>query len=110
MAVTEKSYLVTEYLSALEQELRNLNLWQAQPPCSEALASELPFAIDTLTLPQWLQFIFLPKMQQLVSEKMALPNACGIAPVAEEYFKTQSCDGRILIQHLNQLDCVLSGL
>jgi uncharacterized protein YqcC (DUF446 family) len=32
------------------------------PPSTEALASDQPFCVDTLTLPRWLQFIFLPTL------------------------------------------------
>ena len=53
---------VAEVLIDIEAELRRLGLWDAAPPPAEALASTEPFAIDTLTPPQWLQFIFLPTL------------------------------------------------
>lgn len=78
---------VADQLLQLEVELRRLDLWQAEPPPAEALASREPFCVDTLSLPQWLQFVFLPRMSELVERGQPLPRQCGIAPIAEEYFK-----------------------
>ncbi len=50
-------------LTALEHELQQRQLWQDILPPDEALASSEPFCVDTLTFPQWLQFIFIPKMR-----------------------------------------------
>ena len=51
-------------------------MWDKVPPPPEALASEQPFSIDTLTLPQWLQFIFLPTLYRLLDEGQPLPGRC----------------------------------
>ncbi|WP_078083450.1 YqcC family protein [Microbulbifer mangrovi] len=77
---------IATLLLELEAEMRAVELWDAQPPSAEALASTQPFCVDTLTLPQWLQFVFLPRMSKLVELEQPLPGKCGIAPMAEEYF------------------------
>lgn len=87
---------VAGQLLELEAELRRLDLWQAAPPSPGALASTEPFCVDTLTLPQWLQFVFIPRMAQLVETGKPLPRECGIAPVAEEYFRERSGGGQLL--------------
>ncbi|MCB1709805.1 MAG: YqcC family protein, partial [Halioglobus sp.] len=78
---------VAELLIDIEAELRQLGLWDRVPPPPAALASDQPFSIDTLTLPQWLQFIFLPTLYRLLEEAQPLPGRCGIAPLAQEYFR-----------------------
>jgi len=100
---------VQSLLIDIEAELRRLDAWDAQSPPAAALASRQPFAFDTLTLPQWLQFIFLPAMQGLVDREAALPSQCGVAPVAEEYFRGASRDAAALIGRLAALDALLSG-
>ena len=75
---------------------------------AEALASEQPFCIDTLTLPQWLQFIFLPRLYRLLEQDAALPDRCGIAPLAEEYFRGTGLPSAGLEQILLRMDEVLS--
>ncbi|AMX03108.1 YqcC family protein [Microbulbifer thermotolerans] len=93
---------VAEQLLLIEAEMRRLDLWAAQPPSAEALASTEPFCVDTLTLPQWLQFIFLPRMRQLIERELPLPRQCGIAPMAEEYFRGDA--GGKLVERLAELD------
>ena len=78
---------VAAVLIDIEAHLRQLGLWDKIPPSTDALASDQPFCVDTLTLPQWLQFIFVPTMYAMVEQQQSLPGRCGIAPMAEEFFK-----------------------
>lgn len=71
-------------LLAVEQELRQLQLWEAAPPAPERLASEVPFCHDTLEFTQWLQWIFVPRLRAVLEGGHALPTACAIAPIAED--------------------------
>jgi uncharacterized protein YqcC (DUF446 family) len=79
-----KHIKVASLLIDIEMELRQTSLWQQTLPAVEALRSREPFCVDTLDFNQWLQFIFLPRMHQLIEAQQALPGACSIAPMAEE--------------------------
>lgn len=100
---------VASVLIDIEAELRCLEAWDTQPPPAAALASTQPFAIDTLTLPQWLQFIFLPTMYRLIEDEAPLPARCGIAPMAEEHFRDDPRPVQGLIDALEAVDDLLSG-
>lgn len=100
---------VAETLMDIEKELRELRLWEAEMLSAEAMASEQPFAVDTMTFPQWLQFIFLPRMYVLIEQQMQLPGNCGIAPMGEEYFSVLSLPSLPLILHLQKIDALLSA-
>lgn len=78
---------LADLLLRLEAEMRRLSLWEDERPSAEALASTEPFCIDTLTFPQWLQFIFLERMQVIVEAGGPLPRNSEIQPLAVEYFK-----------------------
>jgi uncharacterized protein YqcC (DUF446 family) len=93
----------------VEAEMRNLSCWGSVPPPAQALRSEQPFAVDTLNLMQWLQFIFIPKMRFLIEQQQELPGACGIAPMAEEYFRGQRLAVKGLLAALQRMDALLSG-
>ena len=100
---------VAALLIDIEAQLRQLSLWESEMPRDEALASTQPFAIDTLTFPQWLQFIFLPTMYRLVDEGDALPTQCAIAPMAEESFRGSALPISGLLDALERMDVLLSG-
>jgi uncharacterized protein YqcC (DUF446 family) len=93
----------------IESELRRLALWEETRPSADRLASDQPFAMDTLTLPQWLQFIFLPTMYELLESERPLPEKCGIAPMAEEFFRGSDVALDGLLSALEAVDQLLSG-
>lgn len=99
---------LTQALQAIETELRAIERWEARPPPADALSSTQPFCVDTLSLPQWLQFIFLPRMYELLENGQPLPTKCGISPIAEEYFRHNPENGENLIAQLDQIDELLS--
>lgn len=99
---------VAAVLIDIEAELRQLRLWDEVPPDPRALTSSQPFAIDTLTLPQWLQFIFLPTMYRLIDAGAPLPTQCGITPMAEEYFRGREVAINGLLDALERIDELLS--
>ena len=99
---------IAEVLIDIEAQLRQLGLWDRIPPSSEALASEQPFCVDTLSLPQWLQFVFLPTLYQMLEDEQPLPERCGIAPMAEEYFRGSELPAGALIGSLEKIDDLLS--
>ena len=100
---------IAAVLIDIEAQLRQLGLWQARPPPPEALASDQPFAVDTLTLSQWLQFIFLPTLYGMLERGETLPRECGIAPMAEEYFRGSGLATGQLLDALARVDALLSG-
>jgi uncharacterized protein YqcC (DUF446 family) len=99
---------IAEVLIDIEAQLRQLGLWDKIPPSTEALASTEPFCVDTLTLPQWLQFIFLPTLYRMLEEEQALPERCGIAPMAEEFFRGSGLAIGELVNSLVKIDELLS--
>jgi len=76
-------------LERLQIVMQQHGLWETQPPSDAALASVEPFAIDTLSCSQWLQWIFMPKMHYLVGQNQPLPSQFDLAPYVEEAMKGQ---------------------
>jgi uncharacterized protein YqcC (DUF446 family) len=100
-------------LAELEKLLRDSQLWSATAPPGQALASQQPFAWDTLSFDQWLQFIFIPKLLAMVAREAPLPTNSGVAPMAEEFFSaalfsTASGGGCEVIRVLRSIDELLA--
>jgi len=82
--MTDTRYIpLGSLLIDIECELRRGGFWQQESPSAEALASIEPFAVDTLDFHQWLQFIFLPRMRELIETRDALPSQSNITAMAE---------------------------
>ena len=93
---------VAALLIDLEAQLRTRLLWDIEEPDPAALASTQPFCIDTLSFPQWLQFVFLPRMRALLDADLPLPAQCAIAEMAEMQFG--SGDAVAVIALLREID------
>lgn len=96
-------------LMDIQTEMTRLQIWSSDRPSAEALASTEPFCIDTLTFAQWIQFIFIERMQQIIEQRAPLPDQCNIAPLAEEYFKQEKLDASLLINKIKRIDDLISG-
>lgn len=100
---------VADSLFQIEIELRQLGVWESEPPPPHALQSSQPFAVDTLEFTQWLQFVFLHRMKALIEAGRPLPSVSGMAPMAEEHFRVREASGHRLIAELEVMDRLLSG-
>ncbi|RLQ20788.1 YqcC family protein [Seongchinamella sediminis] len=99
---------IAEVLIDIEAQLRQLGLWDKIPPSSRALASAEPFCVDTLTLPQWLQFVFIPTIYSMLEAGDPLPQRCGIAPMAKEFFRDSGMGIDALVESLQSIDELLT--
>ncbi|TPH13845.1 YqcC family protein [Litorilituus lipolyticus] len=106
--LAEKEQQTLVLLTCLEKQLKAGNLWQRKPPSREALASELPFCYDTLRFEQWLQFIFIPKMEFIISNKHVLPTKIALTPIAEQAFNSRIILSKSIINTLSELENLLS--
>ncbi|MEK1905379.1 MAG: YqcC family protein [Pseudomonas sp.] len=100
---------VADQLLLIERELRVLGLWGAVAPSAEALASEQPFCVDTLSFDEWLQWLFLPRMKGLLETGGPLPAASGIQPMAEESYKGREAEMQGLLRLLGEFDRLIGG-
>jgi uncharacterized protein YqcC (DUF446 family) len=60
------------------------------PPSAQALASVEPFCFDTLEFHAWLQWVFIPRMLDVLERDLPLVAPCAIAPLAEYRFAEHS--------------------
>lgn len=95
---------LAKQLDALTDELRYRGLWSTQRPALVALASSAPFCHDTLEFHAWLQWLFIPRVRQLIAAKAPLPPNCNIAPMAELHYTDASWDHTDLVDVLRQID------
>ncbi len=97
-----------DLLKALEKEMRVQGRWENQPPAAAALQSTEPFAVDTLGFDQWLQWILVPRMHELLATQMPLPASCAIAPMAEEVYGKDDPGGARIVLIIADIDQLLN--
>lgn len=80
---------LTKLIDSLALLMQQLGQWQEIPPSEQALSSQEPFAIDTLAPNEWLQWVFIVRMRELLNQQQPLPSGFAIAPYFEECWKDQ---------------------
>ncbi|KGJ96246.1 YqcC-like domain containing protein [Colwellia psychrerythraea] len=100
---------IVTLLEELANELKSLDLWQTQIPTTTELASSAPFCCDTLTFEQWLQFIFIPKIMQMIKLRQPLPTKIGLSPMAEQVYKHLVDNTKPLLNVIHKIDQVMTG-
>ncbi len=100
---------LADQLLLIERELRVLGWWTSVSPSAEALASEQPFCVDTLSFEAWLQWLFLPRMKVLLETAAPLPTASGIRFMAEEVYRGREREVRELLNALGEFDRLIGS-
>ncbi len=106
--VKARNTTLAQQLSAIESELRRLGLWRENAPSDAALSSTVPFCIDTLSLAQWLQWILIPRIREVLRRGQPLPGNSNIHAIAEESFKEFGQESARLLMLIATLDQTLS--
>jgi uncharacterized protein YqcC (DUF446 family) len=96
------------YLLKLKGLLKKYQLWQNEPISPKALQSTVPFCHDTLVFEQWLQFVFIEKVQNLIDQRQPLPRNFAIAPMAQMMLIHKK-GGDEIIKILSELDTFLGA-
>lgn len=98
---------LAECLLEIEAELRRLDWWSSEEPCARSLASTEPFCVDTMAFEQWLQWVFLPRMKQLLEQAAELPQRSAITEMAEMVYAEMPGRTVVLRRHLKRVDRLL---
>lgn len=80
---------IKQYLDELQQAMVKHQLWETTPPPAEALESDQPFCVESLSPTQWLQWVFIPRMHALIEAGAELPKNFAITPYLEEALKEE---------------------
>lgn len=98
---------IADIVLLVEIEMRKLGIWEEFMP--NDMQSSLPFACDKLSLQQWLQWIFIPRVAYYVERNMAFPHVAKIAPYAEEVLVHATFRSEELIRLLERFDRLVAG-
>ena len=107
MLTDVRADLITVIFS-MEVEMRRMGLWDEEPPPAEALRSKEPFCLDTLRFEQWLQWVFMLRMKDILEQGKALPDKCDIYPLAEEALPEMGVESGALLDLIKRCDHLIN--
>ena len=100
---------VRQRLESIEALMREHQHWQSAAPDAGAFASTQPFCMDTLEPLEWLQWVLIPRLHQLLDARQALPQSFAVAPYYEMALDAGHPLRAIILPQLEQLDALFAG-
>lgn len=88
---------------AIEAELKALGRWSKERPAEDRFVDMGPFGMKTLAPEQWLQFVLVPRIRDIVASGDEFPKESGVATWAVRNFDGDEEAGK-LITLLSKLD------
>jgi uncharacterized protein YqcC (DUF446 family) len=95
---------VLSKLEQIETEMRRIDLWQASPLQAEQYDFRAAFAGDTMSFPQWLQFIFIPNAKRAAAGA-SFPSDSQVSAKAVREFDGMSA-ASTLVELLTEFDAL----
>ncbi len=93
-------------LQALEALLREHQHWQNDEPQPHQFNSTQPFFMDTMEPLEWLQWVLIPRMHDLLENNQPLPGALPLLPIMKWRWRRTTRNALILAE-LEKLDALL---
>jgi uncharacterized protein YqcC (DUF446 family) len=94
---------VAAKLDQIEQEMRRVGLWQEKPLAPDQYNFTQAFAMDTMSYDQWLQFVFVPRVREIIRTEGRFPASSSVGAQAVREFDTYP-DAERLIALLSEFD------
>lgn len=98
---------VLKKIEEIEAEMKKIGFWQENPLPDEKYGFEQAFGADTMTFPQWLQFVLAPRVHQIIAENGNFPGSSMVAVQAAAVF-AENEKARDLIKLLAEFDALFN--
>lgn len=82
-------------LQALEALLREHQHWRNDEPQPHQFNSTQPFFMDTMEPLEWLQWVLIPRMHDLLENNQPLPGAFAVAPIMKWRWRRTTRNARL---------------
>jgi len=99
---------VAERIAGIEAEMKRSGYWSAEPLPQKAYQFQQAFAMDTMAFSQWLQYIFIPRVHQILEEQESFP---AESMVGAQAMRELDGDGKAsqLLSLLGEFDDLVTG-
>lgn len=94
---------VSQKIAGIEAEMKRINMWQDEELPPEKYEFSEAFAMDTMTFNQWLQFIFIPRVHEILESGGEFPSRSMVAAQAVREFDGYD-EASELIRLLSEFD------
>lgn len=90
-------------IDEIEAELKRLGRWSAQPLPAESFENMGPFGMNTMAFEQWLQFVLIPRVREIIATQGDFPSSSQVNVHATREFDGDP-DADTLLTLLREFD------
>ncbi len=102
--MTGKLYAhVARSIDEIEAEIKRTGYWSSEPLPEAAYQFQAAFAMDTMTFVQWLQFVFIPRVRDILATQGTFPSQSMVGVQAMREFDGDE-DASRLVSLLTEFD------
>ena len=94
---------IAESIAGIESEMKRIGYWSVNPLPDQAYEFSAAFAMDTMSFTQWLQFVFIPRVRQVLEERGSFPGESMVGVQAAREFDGDEKADR-LVRLLSKFD------
>jgi uncharacterized protein YqcC (DUF446 family) len=94
-------------IAAIETEMKRIGFWQAEPLGPAQYNFQRAFAMDTMAFSQWLQFIFIPRVNEIIASEGQFPEQSMVGAQAVREFDSYP-EASDLIRLLSEFDALFN--
>lgn len=98
---------VRKKIGEIEDEMKRLHMWQDEPLKLEQYKITKAFGMDSMTFDQWIQFILIPKVREILDEGGTFPANSMVGVQALREFDSYPEAGN-LVRLLNEFDSLFN--
>ncbi len=103
----DKYSLIDNKATEIENELKRINRWESLELSPQKFENMGAFGSNTMTLEQWIQFVLLQRIQQVIESKGQFPSQSQVGTYAVRNFDGDP-DADNLVRLLNELDDLIN--
>ncbi len=102
--------IVAAKVDAIEAEMKRIGMWQAEALPAEKLEFQRAFGGDTMAFEQWLQFVFIVRVREIIAARGRFPSGSQVADQAFREWKMWGERGEVdgLLELLREFDALFA--
>jgi uncharacterized protein YqcC (DUF446 family) len=81
-----KASALAAKIKEIEAEMHGIDMWSEVAPSADKFQSRVAFFGDTMSFDQWLQFVFLPRVHEVLDGKSPAPASSSVGAYAVREF------------------------
>lgn len=107
MSDVEKRARLGELADDIEEEMRRVGVWNANPPSEQRVLEGGAFGLGTVAFDTWVQVVLVRRLRQAAEGSLPIPRSSSVSAQATREWDGDPTDREPLMDLLRELDSII---